>query len=292
MKERKPLTPDELRLHIEVLEAEGFQITKDRPKERASARILGRIKPGATVRIGVVSDTHLGSRAQQLTHLTEFYRYADERGVAAYVHAGDLVDGLHVHRDAVYTQFEHGFNAQAKYAVEVYPRSANGPTHWIEGNHDNWFFENAGASLGEWLPDRRKDLPFLGYYSAFVDVGPVRIYVAHGAKGGGSYAKSYKTQKLIEQMDPLERAQTHVAFFGHWHFDDYIGRYQGVLGFNVPCFQRKTRFIKSIGKGPVIGGLVLELEFSRDMKIWNVRHDWRYYDPLIGDYPGGRRDEA
>lgn len=287
---RKEAPTGDKKIHeaIEVLEGAGFRITKDAPRENASVSLLHEwaSKPGATVRIGVVSDTHLGSRAQQITALTDFYRYADSRGVQAYVHCGDLVDGLHVHRDAVYSQFVHGFDAQVKYAAEAYPRSQNGPTYWVEGNHDNWTFENAGASIGEWLPDRRPDLVYLGYYSAFVDIGAFRMYLAHGARGGGAYAKSYKPQKLIEQMDPLERSGVHAAFFGHWHYDDYIGRYQGVYGFAVPSFQRKTRFLKSIGKGPTIGGIVLEIEYTSDRRVWNIRQDWQDYEPLQDDHPG------
>lgn len=277
---------------IAHLEERGYRVSKDPPRERTTAKFDVRIKPGSTIRIGMLSDTHLNSRSQQLTALTDFYRYADSRGVIGFGHAGDLGDGHHVHRDSVYTQFNHGFNAQMKYIAAAYPKSQNGPTWFIEGNHDNWSYENAGVSVGEWLPDRRPDLKYLGYYSAFLDIGQLRLYLAHGAKGGGSYAKSYKSQKLIEQMDPDERNRTHFAFFGHWHFDDYVGRYQNVFGFNLPCFQRKTRFIKSIGKGPVIGGLVLEIEYTRDMRVWNVRQEWRYYEPAIGDYPGGEGDAA
>jgi hypothetical protein len=42
----------------------------------------------------------------------------------------------------------------------------------------------------------------------------------------------------------------------------------------------------------VIGGLVLEIEFTRDMKIWDLRQDWRYYEPRLNDYPGGEREAA
>lgn len=276
---------------IEMLEEQGYQIRKAPPKERASVRILEReAKPGGTVRIALVSDTHLGSTWQQLTALQDFYRYADGKGVQAFLHAGDFLDGLHVHRDAVYGQFAHGFDAQLGYAAEVYPKSANGPTYAIEGNHDLWYFGNAGATAVQWLTAKRPDISYLGEYSAFVEVGPLRIYIAHGAKGGGSYGKSYKVQRLIEQLEVEQRDQTQLAFFGHWHSDLYLGRYQGVFTWMLPCFQSQTRFLRTIGKSPTIGGLILEIEFTRDRKVWNVRQDWKYYEARIGDYPGGDRD--
>lgn len=245
------------------------------------------------MRLGLVSDTHLGNRRQQVTRLTEFYRYADSRGVQAYLHAGDFVDGLHVHRDAVYGQWAHGFDKQLGYAAQAYPKSANGPTYAIEGNHDLWFFGNAGASGLTWLAERRKDIIDLGHYEAFVDIGRLRMMVRHGSKGGNAYAKSYKIQKLIEQMAVEERATTHMAFFGHWHTDLYLGRYQGVFSWSLPCFQAQTPYERGpLGKSPTVGGLVLEIEFTRDLKIWNVRQDWQIVEPLVGDYPGGEREAA
>ena len=272
---------------IQALEERGFQITKNPPVQRARAKLDLAVKPGGTIKIGLVSDTHLGNRNQQITSLTDFYRYADDHGAQAFLHAGDFMDGLHVHRDSVYGQFAHGVKAQTDYAGKAYPKSKNGKTLFIDGNHDMWSFGNAGVVSGEGLAERRDDLQFLGQQSAFVEVGKLRIYLCHGSKGGGAYAKSYKPQKLLEQMEVEERSQTHLAFFGHWHNEIYAGRYQGVFTWSLPCFQSQTGFERVIGKSPTIGGLFLEVEFDRAMRVWDVRQSWRYYQPRIGDYPGG-----
>lgn len=277
---------------IQTLEAEGYTVARTPKKERSRTSILRELaRPGKTVRIGVVSDTHLGSKFQQLTHLRDFYTYADGRGVAAYVHAGDIVDGpVKFHRDHVYGNFRHGFDAQVKYAADVYPTSANGPTYFVAGNHDRGFVSDAGASVGEALALRRKDLLNLGEHAASVDVGPCRLFVAHGAKGGMSYARSYRIQKLLEQLDQKERSDTDIALYGHWHVAGHLPGYQSVDAFTVPCFQRQTPFLRSLGLQPVIGGLVLEIEFGQ-RGVWNVRVDWRLYrEALAGDYPGAELD--
>jgi predicted phosphodiesterase len=272
---------------LEALESRGFRITKDPPRERASAKLDFKVKPGGTVKLAVISDTHLGNRKQQATALRSFYRWADERGAQAYLHAGDLLDGLHVHRDAVYGQFAHGLDAQLRYAALAYPKSANGPTYTIEGNHDLWYYGNVGASALSLLQEKRPDLINLGHYSAFVEVAGFRIYLCHGAKGGGSYAKSYKPQKLIEQMEVEQRAQVDLAFFGHWHSYVDLDRYQGVFTWMVPCFQAQTAFERTIGKTPTIGGMLLEIETTRDRKIWSITERKQRYEPREGDYPGG-----
>lgn len=285
----RPMTDKSRRILIESLEREGFTITADHPRtERASAKLDVRIKPGSTVRLGCVSDTHIGSKYQQITALTDFYRYADSRGVSEYLHAGDIVEGLHVHRGAVYEQYAHGGKAQAAECVAQYPRSANGRTRFIEGNHDAWYTENSGIDVSDLITAKRPDLQYLGYYSAFVELGPIRFLLQHGAKGGGPYGKSYKPQRLLEQLEPVERERTHVALYGHWHTDLYLGSYQGLFGFSLPCFKAQDRFGRTLGRAPVIGGLILEIEFTRDMSIWNLRQEWRYYAPRLNDYPGAR----
>ena len=278
---------DELAL-VKTLEAEGYRITKDAPKERHSTKLDVGLRPGGTLRLGLVSDLHTSSRYQQITAATDFYRYCDGRGAQAYIDAGDTTDGIHhAHRDAVYEQFNHGTDAQVKYAVKALPRSKNGKTYRISGNHDAWAYEQSGTTTSELIVNARpNDDVYLGYYSAFVEVGGLRIYVAHGSRGGGAYGRSYKPQRLIEQMEVEQREKTHLAFFGHWHTDLYLGRYQGVFTWGLPCFQSQTRFLRSIGKSPTIGGLFLEVEFTRDMKVWSVRQDWKYYPPVEGDYPG------
>lgn len=281
-----PLTPKDTLALIGTLEAEGYQVTKAPRKEAVRTSILRELaKPGATVKVAVVSDTHLGSVEQQLTHLRDFYRYADDRGASAFIHAGDIVDGSpKMHLDSPHHHFASGFDAQMRYAIDAYPKSANGPTYLIDGNHDT--YRSDDATFGEHFVRARPDVQYLGWHSAFVDVGPCRIFVAHGAKGGLSYARSYKIQKLLEQMDTTERADTDVALYGHWHVAAHLPGYQSVEGFLVPCLQRQTRFLKNLGVQPVIGGLILEIEFGA-RGVWSIRTDWRLYrEPIKDDPPG------
>jgi len=117
----KPLTKEERVIYLAALEADGFTITKKPVKERASAKLDIKFAPGSTVRLGIVSDTHIGSKFQQITSLKSFYKHADAKGVAAYLHAGDLLEGIHqAHRDAAYEQYAFGVDAQVNAVVKQY----------------------------------------------------------------------------------------------------------------------------------------------------------------------------
>ena len=183
----------EVRFYIEELEKQGYRVQKKPPVERASAQLQFPIKAGGSVKVGLVADTHIGSTLQQITALTDFYKYADSRGVQAYLHAGDMLEGIHqAHRDAAYEQYAHGVDAQVKAVEQQYPRSQNGPTHFIDGNHDDWAFQQAGITSGALIAAKRDDLKYLGYHSAFVTLNDqVRFLLQHGARGGVAYTKSY-----------------------------------------------------------------------------------------------------
>lgn len=284
----KRLSRKEREAAMELLERDGYQITKLAPKERAVVDLGVRVKPGGKVRIAFVSDTHIGSKFQQVTRLNQFYARADEWGAQAFLHGGDVLEGYHVHRDSVYEQYAHGFKAQAAAFVDQYPRSKNAPTQFIDGNHDAWYFEQAGLESGEELAKKRDDLRFLGFHSAFVNVGGLRVLVQHGAPGGNAYALSYKIQKLLEALDVEERSLTHVAAYGHWHRELYLGRYQGVFGFRLGCFKSQDRFHRKFGLAPSVCGLLLTVEFTRDMSVWEIDPKFVTYKPLANDYPGGR----
>lgn len=273
---------------MEALEQDGFRVTKKPPKERAAVKFDLRVAPGSRVRIGVVSDTHIGSHYQQITALRDFYKYADSKGAQAYLHGGDILEGIHqAHRDAAYEQYAFGVDAQVEAVASQYPKSENGETLHIAGNHDDWAFQNVGVTSGSMIQAKRPDLKYIGYHSAFVELGHIRILLQHGSRGGNSYAKSYRVQKLVEGLSDAERQQTDLALFGHWHNDAYLGRYMGVMTFMLPCFKGQDRFLRMLGRNPTIGGLLLEIEFTRDRKVWSVRQDWRVYETKLNDFPGG-----
>lgn len=269
---------------IQALESRGFMITKD---ERTERQIVLDGPPKGSIRFGVVSDTHLGHKKQQLTYWRDFTEKAKAWGARFMLHGGDVVDGGRMHRDQEFELFKHGADAQATYAAEVFPKltDAKGkalPTYIIGGNHDASAWNDAGANVLGHLASARKDLHFLGAPAATFHFGPLRIYMMH-PDGGPSYARSYRLQKIVEQLAPDDKP--HILLAGHWHVSGHVPGYRNVEAFALPCFQAQTAYLKRKGLAPVIGGVLFEA-FYDDHGMQDLTTRWVLYrSPAVKDWP-------
>lgn len=247
-----------------------------------------RVHPGppdthGRLRVGVVSDTHLGSRYQQLSHLHDMYDRFERAGITEVWHVGDLVHGSHkMHRDMPFELHVHGFDAQVTYAVENYPRIPGIKTRIISGNHDLSHYNDIGADPVAAFARERDDVEYLGQVGAFINVADVaRVYLQH-PRGGGSYAKSYRLQKLIENFDPAKKPN--VLLIGHYHNPAHVPAYRNVEGIMLPAFQAQTRFERELGLWPVTGGLILDVGLSEN-GIEDFGVEWHLFRvPVPNDY--------
>lgn len=261
-----------------ALESRGFVVTKDLRTDR---RVKLSVPKAGKLRFGIVSDTHLGHVKQQLTYWREFTARAERFGAEFMLHAGDLVDGQNMHRDQQWELHRHGAHAQALYAAEMVPklhgRSSKAvlPTYVIGGNHDGSAWMSAGANTLDTLTSRRPDITFLGAPLATFEASGLRIMLMH-PDGGVAYSRSYKPQKICEQFAPDEKP--HVLLLGHWHITDYLPAYRGIHALSLPCFQAQTAYLKRKGLAPVVGGVLVEVEydahgiraFTPSFHIWNT----------------------
>lgn len=270
---------------IVELENRGLQVLVDSPTEPVIN--LDR-PPTGRIRFGVVSDTHLGHKHQQLTHLHDFCRRAGEFGVEFMLHAGDVVDGQRMHRDQEFELHRHGVQAQGEYAAEHLPvvkrkvgRSREVvPWHIIGGNHDGSGWNSAGADVLDVIAARRDDVHVLGAPAATFLAGPVRIYLMH-PDGGVAYARSYKLQKIVEGFEA--DSKPHLLLCGHWHVQCHVST-RNVEAFALPCFQAQTAYIKRKGLQPVIGGYLFDVEYDEHGLVSISPTFVRYSNPIPRDY--------
>lgn len=237
------------------------------------------------LKIGVVSDTHFGSKYQQMSLLHETYNIFEKENVNFAIHAGDLVDGSpKMHVGFLHELFIYRFDEQVQYVIEHYPKTDKFKTYIRPGNHDySWIKSDAGDPVKMVCRDQsRNDLVYLSPENAsFTDKsGNILIELFHPS-GGIPYAKSYRGQKLYESTVSDALAEYHrlrtlslpnILAIGHLHmFDFFISGYSNIM--LVPAFQSVTPYLKSKGLSPMVGALILNIKYSDEGNILKITPD-------------------
>ena len=264
------------------------------PEERV--RQIG-IAPviGERQKVGVISDTHLGSKYCLRDQLKEFVHYAYDQGVREILHPGDVVDGMYRH--GVFEVSHVGLDEQARDLFETLPQLPGLNYRCITGNHDFTFTENSGVDVGHFLSNYfrkrgRDDLHFYGNRGAFLKIKGAIIHLWH-PRSGVSYARSYAIQKHIEKYSSGEKPN--ILLCGHWHVYCHVYE-RGVHGIACPTFQGGgSAFSKSLGGAPAIGGMVLSWDLTEHGTLRSFIHEYRAYfeveKPQIIDDDTAYREE-
>lgn len=266
---------------IEELQKEGYFVTV---QSHATDKVYQAdiSKEGTPLIFGVVSDTHIGSRYSQMTHLHSFYRVCQQRGIKLVLHAGDLIDGHGIYRGMEFEQFLHGAQAQGDYTVKHYPKVEGLETWVISGNHCLSFYKESGTNVLADIAERRKDIKYLGDYGAFVKMNGLTAYLHHG-RSGNAYARSYRLQKLIEQLAPEQKPN--LFLLGHYHCPCILPGYRNVEAVQLPCFQAQTPFLKTSGLFPFVAGLIITIVPEKKRGIGRITYEWvPYYRMKEDDY--------
>jgi len=230
------------------------------------------------VKLGVISDKHMGSNYDNVEFLHAAYKVFDDSGVQAILDAGDIADGDN-YRGCHFEQRAVGFDNQLKYAVENHPYSENGiKTYYITGNHD--WSRQVGADFGKALAEKRDDLVYVGKDMGVIICGSgektATIHLIHPG-GGTAYALSYKMQKIIESY--TGGTKPNILISGHFHKAEYIPNYRGVFALQAGCIEKQTPFMRSKHIAAMTGFWIIE--FKIDTKgIRNMRAQFfPYYEP-------------
>ncbi len=231
-------------------------INQKKPKIRKIDRLY---REHEEVKIGIVSDTHLGSKYEALEALHHFYQYAEHEKVKCILHAGDIIDGGKMYRGQEFELHTHGADAQINYVLNNYPKNLD--TYFITGNHCLSHYKEAGVDVGG--PLHGGKLHYLGQLQADIDVSGVVVRLLH-PDSGGSYALSYKSQKIAEQIPSGTKPM--VLALGHWHTSCYFF-YRQMHVINCGAFQTQTPYLMRKGINPTIGGWIVTIRHKEGKNI-------------------------
>ena len=196
---------------------------------------------GEIVRIGVLTDTHLGSKYTNPEYLLEAFDQFDEIGVDMVVHAGDVTEGLSHRPGHMYECTHVGYEAQKRHAIEALSQWDQSPFYMISGNHDRWYIKSAGAHIVKDICEAIPNAEFLGDDEGDIwlnDKTNVRLW--HG-EDGSSYAHSYRLQKVIESFTGGDKPSMLIA--GHVHKALYAFD-RHVHCISAGCIQRQSKWMR------------------------------------------------
>jgi len=235
--------------------------------------------------VGIISDTHLGSKYCLRAQLRDFVLFAyHERGVREILHPGDVLDG-HYKKNGQMLECSHvGLDAQCADLFETLPELPGLTYHAITGNHDETFWAETGHDTGHAIeryfrhpPNGKKprnDLKFYGNRGANLMIRGARIHLWH-PRSGKSYARTYHLQRLATMY--AGGAKPQITLAGHWHVSAYCVE-RGIHLIACPTFQGGgSAFGKSLGGAPEIGGLILDWQVTKHGTIRNFRYERRAY---------------
>jgi len=234
----------------------------------------------------VISDSHLGSKNEQLTFLHYLYDEAQRRGITNVYHCGDISEGFKKSRDDhMYSLHSIGFDDQADYIIRNYPEREGITTFFITGNHDHFHIQNGGANIGKRIAASRKDMQYLGINTAVIQLTPNCKMELFHPQDGSSYALSYSGQKYLDSLSGGDKP--HMIFVGHHH--KYISMwYRNVWYFEVPSTHLQSDWEKGKRIRNDSGALIVTVEVDSTGTLMDCNHsmiphikhikdDWKSY---------------
>lgn len=223
------------------------------------------------VRIGVVSDTHIGNKNSDIVALKYLYDEFKRQGITTVLHVGDLTDGYYTNRPtSILEQDAIGFSQQLRLFCEVYPRKEGITTYAITGNHDYTFERNSLANIGEAIAAQRKDIKYLGHnFAKFPINDKTAISLIHPTDGTPQ-SLSLRLQQIIDRN---EHRVSDIILVGHYHKFVQL-YYKGVYGFLVPSLERPTGFMQDNNLTSLVGGLVLTLKLDNEGYLKSVTTEY------------------
>lgn len=164
------------------------------------------------VRIGVISDTHIGSK------YFNYQAYEDSlrrlKDVDAIYHCGDVVEGMSNREGHIYELEKIGLSNQLDYATELLGQYKP-HIYFTSANHDEWGKNkaNQGILVGPEIERRiPKKATFLGEYTANIELANnVVLRLTH--EGANAYALSYSLQKRVNALEGGTKPQI-ICFEG------------------------------------------------------------------------------
>lgn len=225
---------------------------------------------GKRIRIGHITDTHIGSSYFDEERLYQVFDEFKKAKVDFITHSGDVVEGMSNRPGHIYELSELGYSKQRDKAIEVFSQWTDTDIYAIDGNHDRWFIKSSGAKIVEAIDMALDNFHFIGHDEGDISLGGRTVLKLWHGEDGNSYSLSYRLQKIIESLSGGEKPGVLIA--GHVH--KYVSIFErNVYAIGVGTLQRQTPWMRGKRIAAHVGFVVADYWINDD-GIARFRHGW------------------
>ena len=260
---------------FDLTDEEAVQVLRQlKHKPRVSRNTVEHFYDSKKCKIGIISDTHIGSKYFNQKIWDDAVHVFNTEKVDAIYHPGDIIEGMSNREGHIYELEILGTTKQMDRAGELI-NLFNSPFFYITGNHDEWSKKKSdqGLEVGPELEKRLKRGKFLGEYEADVKLAPgVTMRLTH--EGQTAYALSYSIQKRINAL--AGGTKPDIMFNGHLHKMLYMF-YRNIHAFESGSTQEQTPFARMKGSPSMTGFWTCELDYSKTKLIGITPKMYPYY---------------
>lgn len=262
---------------VDIFQNNGQLFIKKKIVYRKDRIIKEELDDLEKISFGVIGDTHMGHKRQQLHLLNKFMKEAYERGYRTFLHTGDITDGYYINKRAehAYECFAQGYDEQLDNVINTWPEINGVKFYLISGNHDFTFYREIGADICKAISRYRKDIIYCGMDKATIYLGKnnnIPVKIMHPDKGGTDVT-STRVQKSIEKLGTGDNPK--IVFQGHFH-RYYNLSDRNMEGFMVPCMIAGSIFIDRCELPNQIGGILIDMYVNQAGELQYLE-----YDPIL-----------
>jgi len=218
------------------------------------------------IRLGLLGDTHLGSKYDDVPSLNRAYDLFEDKQVDVVFHSGDFVDGIVSNGDYFKELKETTYNGQLHYAIDRYPKYS-GKTFAVSGNHDDYWHMITGREIIKDISKERDDIVYLGSSRRFVNINGLLVNVLHG-----QFNRYNPINNIYEYVNnlPVDR-KPHIMHSGHYHNGKYV-LYDGVEMFRSGAYMKTSPHDIAQGLRPFNTTFMVDVYFDDNGNVVEVKH--------------------
>lgn len=246
---------------------DGMLVARTRVGSVSGELILGKRKPGR-YRVGIMTDTHFGSRWCDVAAVRSFLLSARKAGCQIIVCTGDLVDGNAsvLLPDQISSSLEYQMAAATKVLSEFKDMNFT----YIAGNHCGKFSSSMGMEVGLIIQSHmRKEgikIHYRGAGRGSATIHGARWEFAH--PHGGASTRNAVRRVLNGWSEALD-VPCDIVAMGHFHKYATVNVYpENIYGVAGGCFQTKgSEFSNRIANAWDVGGTIVSYQVNRNGSI-------------------------